>query len=1682
MKIQNKKLIASIVMLICFCYILTGTTFAVGSIDLIGTNQALGSPLFEGFQLEDWDKWELVAFGVFLSNFVNPFIDDYESAFSTASTTGSKGAGYKALQFGAGSDSSTTQVLQELLRYAINTQKNTSLLKPIQVQFTTRVIDKDVNMTEPQAARVLDLFVWGENTKNTVNKDELVKSIGTCGGTSLVYGETYNFWNSFRGFVTSRFGNTAEISGIVDIDSIIAWDKGVITGNSVSLSGASISILPQFYIQDAVNPNKNITVLDYYNGWDIQMMTAWLAKTFAGPYKDYITEDVFTEFLNCNLYLDAFGNIVAHKDGRNYMIFPAAANQYITTTPSYNLLQSILFGGQYLDASEEVLLKQVRNKDREFLVFFDNLSTLYGQDLQPGKTVVLYDSFSMLYKNTLNAISNKGLDPLKSGYKYKITKDLNINTGIGEAAVNLLESEISNPNRTGYGFRIEIVKADQLSKFTRVTFMAWACSALSVMYPIDPSVKMLDYVKVKDTKYNLFDKAVVVSADPSNELFELYPNYIYQQLNNNHTVLSNNFTQGDWQQILNAMKYVNNSTDVLYTAVTGTTNKDHAIHGGFIDFINSQVGKAIKKTQPDRGESDDLSWTTLERLKKKGYKLANGGEIHKGSRILGIDRDIEIRNTFERLIKIYTYSNVMRQVSNVLAIREGTDFACWSPYIYLTYLEWYGILGDGTPKFNPDIYQENSNLFDFDIEKATKGLLVSEEEKKQNILNYTYLLLHPTAGKEYRTQMIMDKLTNWIYTTYQKVVYGQAVNYYASNYIANRYGGGFLRIDSYSENFMTSWFIGKYAENVVILIAILSILIIIVGIITRKKLIWFFLSFLLMVNIMILTPSIGEITPYIVNNIVQNMFNDKMSYWAISEGVTNATIEKQINEQNKYVQTLIENKITDSNEAQQVANLVKTLNIVYLDRALMIKMDISKKVTDTQLYSYEDVQKLQSARWLLPIMLRQFTASDGSANYVYIPLADAFDNLSNMYWKFKPSDRVASQTVNAVMSDSSADSVFDTAIDRNTRKQYYSGYDTQTGTISDDIKNLIILSDSYKNEIDIESWISRSRILNDSYAVHTFFYLLDNVPNVPAKVENTWEEYVSNNLNSSSALRDSIINAEDIMETYAGLYNYSDPSTVQREFGFLWNTENPLHYFYQVVKDTFSSDITLAVLVGELQGELVRNRLTGEEVRKSFMHYSDTGKIKDFLDMEELFTNVIPYMYSMQVLAGGTDGKTGVFGTEKIEKYQVYKDNYKSWLFRSNWVTKLIESRELTQPAEVRALDGSKVIVENPLDPRSYIEASGGLRPMIFSEAQMYALGLSRADLSLVEQKILNVNKAVERKWTLLLNYVNVPGITKEVLYRQMAIDATIEFNKEFTTSNTLNSALAMYPTGLDLRNISFDSIMKMLMLNTTKDTRFIYGDTMLRVIENFDIFTAGLMLVSAYLCSYIIPLIRNILMGLIFYLGIIAIIHNILARQRSKLKITVAFVINNIVFLIMTVIYYAIFAFMINITYKDDVLTLSNIVINVGNPIWVFIIILIDSALYIIGCWLLITFTLKNYRDLGFEVYATITRGLVDKLSDRIGELGDRIASTMGGGSTETAGSSGGRYRRYSRASSVDTDVSNSYDDNTIVVTPSDREDEQYVKYDYSSSGYTSKKIDSNNDLRDAQQIEMEIEKGKNL
>ena len=95
---------------------------------ILGTNAALNSPILNSnATTEGWNKWELICWGVFLSNWCVPLIDNYESAFTTSygNSRSSNGAGFNALAFGSGSDQENNETIKDFVEYAVKIQNET---------------------------------------------------------------------------------------------------------------------------------------------------------------------------------------------------------------------------------------------------------------------------------------------------------------------------------------------------------------------------------------------------------------------------------------------------------------------------------------------------------------------------------------------------------------------------------------------------------------------------------------------------------------------------------------------------------------------------------------------------------------------------------------------------------------------------------------------------------------------------------------------------------------------------------------------------------------------------------------------------------------------------------------------------------------------------------------------------------------------------------------------------------------------------------------------------------------------------------------------------------------------------------------------------------------------------------------------------------------------------------------------------------------------------------------------------------------------------------------------------------------------------------------------------------------------------------------------------------------------
>ena len=156
--IRNKLKRAVTLVLTCATVVSSVSTVelndAYAATSILGTNSALGSPILNNnATTDDWNKWEMVCWGVYLSNFCQPLIDNYASAFTTGNG-GTEGAGYQALCFGTGSDQTNNEVIEDFTSYAIKVQEE-STKKNVYVGYTQIIDGQLQNKVDPNDTQAM---------------------------------------------------------------------------------------------------------------------------------------------------------------------------------------------------------------------------------------------------------------------------------------------------------------------------------------------------------------------------------------------------------------------------------------------------------------------------------------------------------------------------------------------------------------------------------------------------------------------------------------------------------------------------------------------------------------------------------------------------------------------------------------------------------------------------------------------------------------------------------------------------------------------------------------------------------------------------------------------------------------------------------------------------------------------------------------------------------------------------------------------------------------------------------------------------------------------------------------------------------------------------------------------------------------------------------------------------------------------------------------------------------------------------------------------------------------------------------------------------------------------------------------------------------------------------------------
>lgn len=334
------------------------------------------------------------------------------------------------------------------------------------------------------------------------------------------------------------------------------------------------------------------------------------------------------------------------------------------------------------------------------------------------------------------------------------------------------------------------------------------------------------------------------------------------------------------------------------------------------------------------------------------------------------------------------------------------------------------------------------------------------------------------------------------------------------------------------------------------------------------------------------------------------------------------------------------------------------------------------------------------------------------------------------------------------------------------------------------------------------------------------------------------------------------------------------------------------------------------------------------------------GELRDFTNMHDFFYYIIPYLREGVDLSRLYDDAFGLyldddcslsfkddgsftydgkpyqcladFSTERLsitdssaDGYMTDEEKYKFWHSYNtytilsaycSWLDTMMDC-SYANSENIKVM-GDKFKVANPLDPTTYytVDASGNLtagRYMVFSESEMKYYGLSDADLTTVERKIINFQKSVYNE---TLNLMNYQSVSDEALIQAYAMLQLFEFNKEFSqTSVTGKNSYILYPQGYELKAFSYDAYLRMIMseasgeslMTDTSDEDGANTSIYKRIMDNTSLFYGFFLLINDVIAVYLIPGLKLFFIVCIFLTSILLILSAAIKLDLNIINVT---------------------------------------------------------------------------------------------------------------------------------------------------------------------------------------------------
>lgn len=711
---------------------------------------------------------------------------------------------------------------------------------------------------------------------------------------------------------------------------------------------------------------------------------------------------------------------------------------------------------------------------------------------------------------------------------------------------------------------------------------------------------------------------------------------------------------------------------------------------------------------------------------------------------------------------------------------------------------------------------------------------------------------------------------------------------------------------------------------------------------------------LLMSFVLILPYTLLENSLILSNNVSDAIYSDKFDFWAITQ----------------HEQTL--NSLTNSEDTASkeyiIANTMSQAASSYSeDMGVRLKWMAPKKDNVFNgLYTRANMSdnfatNLTIFKWLFNSFIydSEFDMSNPLATYVYRPymsIVKEGKEYSNLYNKYKE-DLLETAVVEVPYKDS------DITIES------YSYYNDLIEVTANSELGMF-LEKPYLHSILPISYYGSTNELG-------FYYSPERIEDI-ASVKVHTDSVSKLSLGSSEIHKYIYSKAKSHLETdssgivFSGEVLSLDDAKIQ---AFLKNTESPYYYFYATLANNTR---------GSFKNTLLDNNFFKLDTKVSPLKgtgVSGNGAVKDFLDLEGLFTVIVPYLmdsnryvYDWTSINGTNVSSYDMTAmdtvSESVREKQMRELSHKNqmseiWNMYSPWVDNLTELNVYNNKVK---LGTKKVNIRNSLDPSSYLEVG---RTMVFSEADMIAKGYTSENLSDIE---LRMQRVLDKTYEDLMYLVNYYDLKDDVLLGAAAMYATFNFNQEFSDDKLIGDSVTMYPQGFEMKNFNYDAFLRLAILNATGEPIFDKNDLFVRVLNKTSWFTGILIILLDIVSVIIVPVFKLLLLLGLLFLGLLIGMTSVINPPDKLIKsVFNAVLLPMLLFLILNIA----FAFLFSLLVGEGLTAYvgsEGVNIATNDPTVTIVLMLFLSLLYSFFMFLILIKIYKSYKQYGMS---TILAGM---------------------------------------------------------------------------------------------------------